>query len=81
MTDEQFEDFLRTTLKRDAKPADADAVDRVLSATAWSAAPAETTAVAVARRAAQLGFRAGLAAHGSSRLLRGAWLLSRHCRT
>ena len=22
MTDEQFEDFLRTTLKRDAKPAD-----------------------------------------------------------
>jgi hypothetical protein len=31
MTDEQFEDFLRTTLKRDAKPADADAVDRVLA--------------------------------------------------
>ena len=31
MTDEQFEDFLRTTLKRDAKPADPDAVDRVLA--------------------------------------------------
>ena len=31
MTDEQFEDFLRTTLKRDAKPADAGAVDRVLA--------------------------------------------------
>jgi len=31
MTDEQFEDFLRTTLKRDAKPAHADAVDRVLA--------------------------------------------------
>src|SRR5262249_55070735 len=31
MTDEQFQDFLRTTLKRDAKPADADAVDRVLA--------------------------------------------------
>src|SRR5207344_1342625 len=31
MTDEQFEDFLTTTLKRDAKPADADAVDRVLA--------------------------------------------------
>ena len=33
MTDEQFEDFLKTTLKRDAKTADADAdaVDRVLA--------------------------------------------------
>ena len=31
MTDEQFEDFLRSTLKPDAKPADADAVDRVLA--------------------------------------------------
>ena len=31
MTDEQFEDFLRTTLKRDAKAAHADAVDRVLA--------------------------------------------------
>jgi hypothetical protein len=31
MTDEQFEDFLRNTMKRDAKTADADAVDRVLA--------------------------------------------------
>ena len=31
MTGEQFEDFLRTTLKRDAKPADTDAVDRVFA--------------------------------------------------
>ena len=31
MTDEQFEDFLKTTLRRDAIPADDAAVQRVLS--------------------------------------------------
>lgn len=30
MTDEQFEDFLKAALKRDAKPADDAAVERVL---------------------------------------------------
>jgi hypothetical protein len=82
MNNEQFDKLLESALKRSAKaPTDEAAVNRVLSRISGPLPRQKQPFLAPACGAARLAVRAGLAAHGSTCVLRCARILRRHRRS